>query len=81
MKKRWSPLRCFKGVIVSEERVLTLEEELEREAWAEWGRREEAEFEVVPGLPYTPYRPTARWTTDQLSTRFLRALKQFGWKF
>ncbi len=50
-KRLWAPDKGFKGAIISEHGVRSLQEELEREGWAQWAAREVEPFEVIPPMP------------------------------
>jgi hypothetical protein len=47
MRKRWSPLKGFKGPVISESGVRSVQEEIEREAWNCWAAKDQKPFEPV----------------------------------
>ena len=50
MKKKWSPHTSFKGVVINEFGVRSLEEELQRRSWSEWALKEDAPFTAIPPM-------------------------------
>jgi len=59
MEKKWSPYTPFKGVVINEFGVHSLQDELQRRSWTEWALKENAPFKPIPpvvaeGLPVAP---------------------------